>query len=109
MVYHGVRDTVAGGLYRAGLVLLDREDLVRRAAPLAGMILGARLGRALLGRALLGGLVAGLRFRVGVRVGVGGIVRRGGGGVLGIGHRPRVEPLACRDRTPRIDGHTLVV
>jgi predicted GH43/DUF377 family glycosyl hydrolase len=26
VVYHGVRDTVAGGLYRAGLVLLDRED-----------------------------------------------------------------------------------
>jgi predicted GH43/DUF377 family glycosyl hydrolase len=26
VVYHGVRDTVAGGLYRAGLVLLDREN-----------------------------------------------------------------------------------
>jgi predicted GH43/DUF377 family glycosyl hydrolase len=26
VVYHGVRDTVAGGLYRAGLALLDRED-----------------------------------------------------------------------------------
>lgn len=25
MVYHGVRETVAGGLYRAGLALLDLE------------------------------------------------------------------------------------
>ena len=33
VVYHGVRDTVAGGLYRAGLALLDRDDpsaVVRR-------------------------------------------------------------------------------
>ena len=25
-MYHGVRETVAGGLYRAGLALLDRDD-----------------------------------------------------------------------------------
>ena len=29
VVYHGVRETVAGGLYRAGLALLDLEDPVR--------------------------------------------------------------------------------
>jgi len=26
VVYHGVRQTVAGGLYRAGLALLDLEE-----------------------------------------------------------------------------------
>jgi predicted GH43/DUF377 family glycosyl hydrolase len=35
VVYHGVRQTVAGGLYRAGLALLDRDDpakVIRRSA-----------------------------------------------------------------------------
>ena len=37
VVYHGVRETVAGGLYRAGLALLDLEAPATRAAPLGGV------------------------------------------------------------------------
>ena len=40
VVYHGVRQTVAGGLYRAGLALLDLDEPGARPAALGGV--GAR-------------------------------------------------------------------
>ena len=45
VVYHGVRQTVAGGLYRAGLALLDLDRARRRDAALGRM--GARPKRRL--------------------------------------------------------------
>jgi predicted GH43/DUF377 family glycosyl hydrolase len=42
VVYHGVRVTVAGALYRAGLALLDREDPARVRRRCAEWILGPR-------------------------------------------------------------------
>ncbi len=42
MIYHGVRQTVAGALYRAGLALLDLEDPTRVRRRCAEWILGPR-------------------------------------------------------------------
>jgi predicted GH43/DUF377 family glycosyl hydrolase len=42
IVYHGVKDTVAGGLYRVGLALTDLTDPTRVLHRLPGWILGSR-------------------------------------------------------------------
>jgi beta-1,2-mannobiose phosphorylase / 1,2-beta-oligomannan phosphorylase len=42
MIYHGVRETVAGALYRAGLALLDLEEPTRVLRRCAEWVLGPR-------------------------------------------------------------------
>ena len=49
MIYHGVRETVAGALYRAGLALLDLEEPTRIRRRCAEWILGPREDYELMG------------------------------------------------------------
>ena len=49
MIYHGVRETVAGALYRAGLALLDLDEPTRVLRRCAEWVLGPREDYELMG------------------------------------------------------------